>query len=338
MVTAAKDRLTGPGQIEKLPDGSTLLFNYDIDSTAIKPEHAKFLDQNIVAAAKQNPNGLRVVIGGTADRLGDAGHNVVLSNRRIEAVVAFLKRRMPNYPWDFQGFGAGVGESTAERAGEKDDTRSDIFRSVIIEILKPGQPIPPAPSIPRSFPKKPGSFPKPIPRRPPSRVCVTERDCPFGEFFTIQLLVGLSGGEIVEAGVFGFLIVDTLNKLEAVYTLTSGGLGTPGLPVNVSLVGKPSQFRTRKAVKVTNFGPVGAITSATVPVGPGGSVPITLFSILNFNFHNSGSLVAAGSVFISDFDTGPVSIPGAGIQLGRLKLETVCRGGPGASNSELFGI
>ena len=329
MATAAKDKLTGPGQSQKLPDGSTLLFNFDIDSSALKPEHRAFLEQNIVSAANANPGGLRVVVGGSADRLGDAAHNVALSNRRIDAITTFLKQRKPGYRWDFVGFGEGVGEATAERAGDKDDTRDDLFRSVIIEVLEGGRPIPPKPSIPRSFPKKPNVFPRPLPRPRPS-TCVTEQNCPLGRNFSIQLLAGVSAGEIIEAAFFTFLIKDLDNRLECVYSLAGGGLANPGLPASVSAVGKPSAFAPSKATKITNFGPVGGISSLTIPTNPTPAFPVTVFSIMDFSFRDSGNVFPSGNVFIRSFDTGPISIPGVGIHGGRFKAHSLCLGLPGA--------
>ena len=331
MATAAKDKLTGPGKIQKLPDGSTLLFNFDIDSSVLKLEHRAFLEQNIVSATNANTRGLRVVVGGSADRLGNAGHNIALSNRRIEAVTTFLKQRKPGYPWDFVGFGQGVGEATAERAGDKDDTRDDLFRSVIIEVLKPGQPIPPKPNIPKIFPKKPNVLPRALPRPNPS-TCLTEQDCPFSQNFSIQLLAGISGGEILEAAFLTFMIKDIDNRLECLYSLAGGGLANPGLPANVIVVGKPSLFHPGKATKVMNFGPVGGISSLTVPLHPL-LPPTTVFSVLDFSFHESGSVFPSGNVFIPKFDTGPISIPGAGIHGGRFKAHSICRGKPGADRT-----
>jgi hypothetical protein len=332
MATAAKDKLTGRGEFQKLPDGSTLLFNFDIDSSVLKPEHRAFLEQNIVSAANASPGGLRVVVGGSADRLGDAGHNVALSNRRIEAVTSFLKQRKPGYPWDFVGFGEGVGEATAERAGDKDDTRDDLFRSVIIEVLARGRPIPPKPSIPKRFPKKPNVFPRPLPRPNPS-TCLTEQNCPLSRNFSIQLLAGVSAGEILETAFFTFLIKDLDNRLECLYSLVGAGLANPGLPASVSAVGKPSVFHPGKATKVTNFGPVGGISSLTLPTNPTPAFPLTVFSILDFSFHDSGSVVPSGNVFIGSFDTGPISIPGAGIHGGRFKAQSLCLELPGAGRA-----
>jgi hypothetical protein len=335
MVTAAKDRITGPGKIQKLPDGSTLLFNFDIDSSVLKPEHRAFLEQNIVSAANANPGGVRVVIGGSADRLGDSGHNVALSNRRIEAVSAFLKQRKPGYPWVFVGFGQGAGESSAERAGDKDDTRDDLFRSVIIEVLTPGRPIPPKPRIPNAFPKKPNVFPRQLPRPNPS-TCLIDSECPLSRDFSIMLIVGGTGGEILEAGFLTFMIQDPLNRLSCLYTLSAIGLATPGLPITPLGAGSPSIFHISKPTKVTRFGPIGGITSATV--GPPGSPPVgpqnkTLFSVLSFTFKDPDSSIPAGKVIINNFDTGPISIQGGGIHAGRFKAESVCRGGLGADRT-----
>ncbi len=334
MVTAEKNKHTGPGKLQKLPDGSTLMFNFDVDSAQLKVEHQRFLEQNVISAANANPNGLRVVIGGQADRLGDSAHNVALSNRRIEAITIFLKQRKPRYAWDFVGFGEGTGESNAERAGDKDNTRDDLFRSVIIEVLKPGRPIPPKPSIPKTFPKKPNVSPRALPRSPNQDTCVPARNCPTSKNFSVQLMVGVTAGEILEAAFFTFLIKDLDNRLECLYLLRGGGLANPGLPANVALVGKPSNFHLDNAIKVTNFGPVGGISSLTVPVSPLPSQNITFFSVLSFSHHQTDSIIPSGLVTITKFDTGPVSIPGVGIHGGEFKAAGgLCRGEFGASRS-----
>jgi peptidoglycan hydrolase-like protein with peptidoglycan-binding domain len=315
-----------------------LLFNFDIDSTALKPEHVAFLEQNVLSAAQVNPSGLRVVIGGSADRLGDAAYNVALSNRRIEAVATFLRQRMPSYPWDLQGFGQGVGEDTAARAGDPDNTEDERFRSVIIEVLKPGQPIPPRPNIPKVFPKKPNEFPRPTPR--PVGSCVPDAECPLSQDFTIQLLFGATVGDIAEGTFFSFLIRDVTNRLQVVYSLTGAGVATPGLPVTPAVAGERVAFRTSKPVKVTCFGPVGAITSLTIPNPVLPFIkPLPVFAALTFSFHDSGSLLPSGSVVIPKFDTGPISIPGAGIHAGHFESHGVCHGGPGAERSaaSIFG-
>ena len=227
-----------------------------------------------------------------------------------------------------------VAAATAERAGDKDETRDDLFRSVIIEVLKPGQPVPPKPSIPKVFPKKPNVFPRPLPPIPNQNTCVPEQECPLSQRFSVQLIAGVTGGEIVEAAFLTFLIKDLDNRLECIYSLTGGGLGPPGLPVNVSVIGKAAGFQPSKPTKVTNFGPLGGITSITTPplILPFPQTQITVFSILDFSFHEFDSVIPAGNVFINRFDTGPISIPGAGIHGGRFKLEGgLCRGKLGAN-------
>jgi hypothetical protein len=309
-MTAAPSKLTGPGQEQKLPDGSTLLSNFDIDSSVLKPQHTAFLRREVLAAAKANPGGLLVVIGGSTDRLGDATHNVALSNRRIQAVANFLKQTMPAYPWDFQGFGEGVGEQTAIRAGDDDGTRDDIFRSVIVEVLKPGQPIPPRPNIPKSFPKKPGDVPKPD--RNESFLCLTTDQVPAGQVFSVRIQSSIATGFL---GALTMIVViqDVRNQLECEYrftgidaTNTSNSIGTAdGL--------KPHFFQAN-ATKVTNF------TSANITGSPN-----PLSSKIDFKFTGiDGKSQSATSAI--DLDASPIPR----FIVGNLSLLTTCVGTTGA--------
>jgi hypothetical protein len=183
-------------------------------------------------------------------------------------------------------------------------------------------------------PKKPGEFPRPS--RPNPSTCVTDLEAPLTRDFSNMLIGGATGGEILEAGFFVFMIQDQRNRLACLYSLSAGGIATPGLPVSPSGAGKPSPFQTSKETRVTRFGPIGGITSLTI--GPPGAPPIgpqnkTLLSALSFSFKLPDSSVPAGTVFIKDFDTGPVSIAGGGIHGGRFQLHSVCRGGPGADRT-----
>lgn len=316
MATPADKRRTGPGKQQQLPDGATLLFNFDIDSAVLKQEHTAFLSRNLLTAAAANPEGLRVVIGGTTDRLGDAGHNVALSNRRIQAVTAFLKGRMPRYPWEFVGFGQGVGEDTAKKAGDDDDTANEVFRAVIIEVLKPGQPIPPKPRIPRPAPRKETPFPKPD--RPVA--CVSDANCPVSQSFEVKLVVGGTVGEGVEFGIFNFLIRDTRSGFTASYELRAVGVGIGVLPVGVSAGGDFKPLQTTLPVRVTRFGPFGGLTAIGVKAS---------IASLNVMFRPDGLLIPREA--FARIDTGPVTIPAAGLQRGTMTLQTRCGSSPGAS-------
>lgn len=174
---------------------------------------------------------------------------------------------------------------------------------------------------------------KPIPRppRPNNSECMTDDEVPTGTVFDIQLIVGGSGGEIIEAGFFTFMIIDHMNRLSCLYTLTGAGFATPGLPVTPVGAGKPSRFELQPT-KITRFGPIGGLGSITV--GPPGSIidpnNITLISLLSFGFRKGSDVLPSGRVTIRAFDTGPISLQGAGIQGGKFTCQNICRGSLGA--------
>lgn len=86
---------TGPGRIDVLPAPaagrglSALLFNFDIDDAAVKPEHKAWLRSNLVPLLRDGRTG-GASLQGTASRSGAADYNLGLSKRRVEAVKAFL--------------------------------------------------------------------------------------------------------------------------------------------------------------------------------------------------------------------------------------------------------
>lgn len=192
---------------------------------------------------------------------------------------------------------------------------------------------------PAPLPKRPGEFPRPDRPSNPSS-CVTDTACPLQTNFVIQLIAGATVGEILEGGVLTFIIKDKLNRLSCLYSLTSGGFATPGLPFTPSVVGSPTPFITKIPTKITRFGPIGGITGVTLAVP--GSSPIpglpsnlkkTIISTLTFSFRISESAIPSGFVVLNNFDTGPISVEGAGIQGGRFKLENRCAGELGADRT-----
>jgi hypothetical protein len=325
------ERDTGSGKIEHLEDGSTLLFNYNIDGDAPKAEHRAWLDNHVITDAKASPNGLSVVIDGTTDRLGDAEYNIGLSRRRTEAVMKYLRGKLPNYPWDFKP--DWQGEAKAERKGDPKGLPNEVYRAVLIRTLKPGEPVPPRPNIPSVWPHKPKEFPRP-PRTPPllPSTCIVDDNCPVSQEFHIKLIAGATAGEIVEGVGMFFMIQDTTNRLECMYSLKGAGLASPGPPINPAVAGSPKSFRTSEATKVTRFGPLGGILQVTGAVGfPPFIVPKTVASTLSFSFKGPNSPLPKGTVTIGDFDTGLISIPGGGIHGGHFQPLTLCRGKSGAN-------
>src|SRR2546427_5914901 len=98
-------RATGPGQVEVTPSIPTcrarsiraLLFNFDIDDATVKPEHQRWLEQNVVPLLAIR--GARLGLRGTASRTGTDVYNQRLSERRGAGGLRFLfARRAPRPP------------------------------------------------------------------------------------------------------------------------------------------------------------------------------------------------------------------------------------------------
>jgi hypothetical protein len=172
---------------------------------------------------------------------------------------------------------------------------------------------------PAPKPKKPNVVPRALPN------CVTEGDCPTSTEFDVTLLFGVSGGEIGEVSKFFFTIRDTINGVSSLYLLSGGGFGVSPLPVSVADGGGPKHFSTTNApVRVTRFGPFAAFASATNLVPP--FVASATFLTMQFRPDGSGLRLTLPL----RIDTGFISIPGASIEGATFKIQSICRGGPGA--------
>lgn len=85
-------RATGPGAVRIVPDGNpaslhTFLENFDHDGDRPKPEHTKWLRDNVFPRLA---TGQHLWISGRASKVGNAAYNQDLSRRRAQAVKAFL--------------------------------------------------------------------------------------------------------------------------------------------------------------------------------------------------------------------------------------------------------
>ena len=65
-----------------------LLFNFDFDDAAVKPEHQAWLNEHAVPSLKATKQ--RVFLRGIASQKGDRQYNLDLSQRRVQAVSNFL--------------------------------------------------------------------------------------------------------------------------------------------------------------------------------------------------------------------------------------------------------
>lgn len=123
---------TGRGKNEKrVSPPSLLLFNFDIDGDALKPEHIAFLRAEAITTLRAG-SGVRVI--GLADRKGGAAlhaHNQVLSEKRVARTVAFLKSEVPGL---ILNQATGLGEDAAAREGGAAGSSDERFRSVLVFI------------------------------------------------------------------------------------------------------------------------------------------------------------------------------------------------------------
>lgn len=165
--------------------------------------------------------------------------------------------------------------------------------------------------------------------------CLTDDKIPNQTNFTIQLIAGGTGGEIFEAGMMTFAIVDPEHKLSCFYTLVLAGLGTPGLPISPSGGGAPVPFVTAVPTRITRFGPHGTLTSFNfIPPGapPIGPWVKQIVNTLAFSFRGQiDNGAPAGMVMLNKFDTGPLpNVAGGSVHGGHFKLFTKCQGKAGA--------
>ena len=66
---------------------------FDFDRAVVKPEGQKILDEKIVASMKIYPEVAMLIIVGHADRIGTEAYNQNLSERRANAVKAYLVKQ-----------------------------------------------------------------------------------------------------------------------------------------------------------------------------------------------------------------------------------------------------
>jgi hypothetical protein len=182
---------------------------------------------------------------------------------------------------------------------------------------------------PAPKPRRPNVFPRPIPN------CVPDADAPSSQEFDITLLMGVSGGEIVEVAKFFFTIRDTTNGLSSLYEFRGGGVGLGASPITPAAHGQKRHFTTRQPVRVTRFGPIAAMIGATAPPTVVPPVPLS-HTRLSLSFKPDGARGLPQTEFFP-IDTGDISIPGGSIHGAQFRVLTTCSGQPGATR-KLLGL
>ena len=131
---------TGPGQVEprSVPSETNTrrlawkLYNFDVGGIALKLEHQRWLDENLVPLLAIF--GAQVRLHGTTSRSGSAGINQQLSEQRVAAVRNYL---LLHGARPAQLIATATGEADAKSADHDDGTEDDRFRAVVVEISFP---------------------------------------------------------------------------------------------------------------------------------------------------------------------------------------------------------
>lgn len=122
------------------------LCDFPINSSKLRPSHVTVLGDRIAPLLAK---GGSISILGLASRSGSSSHNQRLSERRAQSVIEQLKllaRRnvnAKNHTGKIKSV-AGVGESAAAKAGQRDGTEDAFYRAVLIKAWARRVP-PPAP-------------------------------------------------------------------------------------------------------------------------------------------------------------------------------------------------
>jgi len=240
-------RLTGPGKIGIEPATSSVvisasLYNFNVDDDQPKPEHLRWLDENIVPLLLGTT--YYIWMRGSASQTGGEDYNLGLSRRRVERVAAYLTGKGVG---DWQMQTEWVGESFSRSIKKEDEAD----RAVELRV----QPL-----VTRSL-----DYDKPPPEPPPAP--------PESNQFSIRLLGQVGVGKMVSLaklakwikrlkgkpkvgvaveGMF-FEIRDLKNNLSGFYFYGGGGIGVGLYTVSATHVGPWNNFSTSKPIHVSQF-------------------------------------------------------------------------------------
>jgi outer membrane protein OmpA-like peptidoglycan-associated protein len=131
------------------------IFNFGIAKHELKREHEDWLRRNVVDLLKR---GGSISLVGLASRTDTDAHNMILSRRRADSVIGFLRRESPN---NFKvALDVALGERVAKYAGVRDGVEDENLRAVMISAWElPNPPPPPPPPPPMPTPPTPAPLP-----------------------------------------------------------------------------------------------------------------------------------------------------------------------------------
>jgi hypothetical protein len=121
------------------------LVGFDVASASLQPIHEMWLDDHVVPVLAA---GGTIALTGLTSRSGSAARNSDLSNRRANAVLSHLRKKVTGPIGYNMGVTSvvGAGEAPAEAAGQQDGSEHPFYRAVIVLVWhKPTPPLPPQP-------------------------------------------------------------------------------------------------------------------------------------------------------------------------------------------------
>jgi hypothetical protein len=137
-----------PGQIHVIAETTenlmALLYDFDVDSSALKPEHIQWLEKTVTPYRNRD---MTALIIGLASRTGSNDWNLSLSRRRAASVSSQLFVLKPTR--FLTEARVAVGEEAAKIAGLQDRVEDGRWRSVFINIHDPKRILPPPPPPPK---------------------------------------------------------------------------------------------------------------------------------------------------------------------------------------------
>jgi hypothetical protein len=330
VLDATKNKRTDPeGEVDQLSASQAHLSNFDIDGpevgvdgTRLKPKHIDFLN-SLIAMIKGTPSqSFTIVIGGSTDTLNQSKQfdNQNLSERRAQAVQAFLQDRLPGgarVTFDTTGFGPAIQLPP--------NTPDDFSRAVDVALTVSGDPPPQRPRGPTpGGPVGPGTFPRTV------FGCVREFEMSRSNNFKIRIadlsIVTASLGISIASIRFQIVDTDAQPGLGAEYTLSGGNNIFLERPEILRIVDNTSYrpFRTIQATRVTDF------QSAVLQTGFGASLANPLGPLpkpkLSLTFKDQNGVAQSVQ---TDIDMNGKEGTLSRSITGSLTLDTTCRASRG---------
>jgi hypothetical protein len=112
---------------------TVLLYNFDVASSALKPEHIEYLKTNVGPRLSDD---LELLCVGLASPSGPDALNMTLSKMRAETVFMAIEK-LNHQRFEFGSSEIGFGEAAARLAGLQDGSEDGYWRGVLLSVRDP---------------------------------------------------------------------------------------------------------------------------------------------------------------------------------------------------------